>query len=319
MENLSRVSTNLILFGLVEMERFKYLYFVISLGTYLFTIFLCSLIVFIIWTEASLHDPMHLFICNLLLNGMFGNMILFPKLMIDLLSGSKVISLTGCLIQSFCMHVFAAVELFTFTLMAQDRYLAVGQPLRYSTLMTNQKALTYIAVVWVISAIAVLVPVIMTAQLPLCGTIINSVFCDNMSLIRLACEDASVNNIFGAVEAFLINIISILIVIYCYIQTFRICLKVSREAYQKALRTLVTHLVAFSNFMVATSFVLLRYRLNSGTLSLNGHILLSVTGFITPSIVNPLLYGIRTESLKLKVIQNLNHIFNPQDFKKANK
>ncbi|XP_053312602.1 olfactory receptor 52K1-like [Spea bombifrons] len=317
MENVSMISTNLVLLGLVEMEKLKYLYVVISLGTYLITVILCSTIVFVIWTETSLHEPMHIFICNLLLNGMFGSTIFFPKLLTDLGSGSKIISFAGCLVQSFCMHTFAAVELFTFTIMAQDRYIAVGQPLRYATLMTNGKALKYIGVIWLIAIIAVFVPVVMTSQLSLCGININNVFCDNMSLIRLACGDTSVNNIFGAVEAFFINISALLMVIYCYIQTFRICLKISKEAHQKAVRTLVTHLVAFSNYMVATLFLLLRYRLNSNALSINGHILFSVTGFVTPSIVNPLIYGIRTEALKIKIAQKLRKISDPHDLAKS--
>lgn len=298
---MSRVTT-FVLLGVVEMERFRYLYSTISIFVYITTMFICCLIVFVVWTEASLHEPMYIFICNLILNGMFGSSTFLPKLIIDLLSGSRTITFSSCLVQSFFLHSFAAVEVFTFTLMAHDRYLAIGQPLRYSAMMTNGKALKFVTVNWAIAFIVVFIPVIMTAYLPLCGADLNNVFCENMSLIKLACGDASVNNIFGAVEAFLIDIGCLLIIIYCYIRTFLICLRISKEACQKALRTLLTHLMAFSTFMIASFFILLRYRINSGSISLTAHVLITIVGLITPITVNPIIYGVRTEALKVKIL-----------------
>ncbi|XP_075706006.1 olfactory receptor 10G4-like [Rhinoderma darwinii] len=308
MENMSRVTTSFVLLGVVEMERFRYLYSAIAVFVYITTMFICCLIVFVVWTEESLHEPMYIFICNLFLNGMFGSSTFLPKLIIDLLSGSRTITFSGCLFQCFFLHSFAAVEVFTFTIMAHDRYLAIGQPLRYSTLMTNGKALQFISVNWTTSFLVVFIPVIMTAYLPLCGANLNNVFCDNMSLIKLACGDASVNNIFGAVEAFLIDLSCLLIVIYCYIRTFIICLRISKEACQKATRTLVTHLLAFSTFMIASFFILLRYRINSGSISLAAHVVITIIGLMTPIMVNPIIYGIRTEALKIKIFQMLQKI-----------
>ncbi|XP_073404481.1 olfactory receptor 14A2-like [Dendrobates tinctorius] len=305
---MSRITTSFILLGVVEMEKFRYLYSIIALFVYLITMFICFIIVFVVWTEETLHEPMYIFICNLIFNGMFGSTTFLPKLIIDMLSGSSKITFSDCLLQSFFLHSFAAVEVFTFTIMAYDRYLAIGQPLRYPTLMTNGKALRLIAVNWSLAFIVVFIPVIMTAYLPLCGEYLNNVFCDNMSLIKLACGDALVNNIFGAVEAFLIDISCLLIIIYCYIRTFIICLRISKEACQKAIRTLVSHLVTFSSFMITSFFVLLRYRINSGSITLAAHVLITVIGLMTPITVNPIIYGIRTEALKIKILQKFQKI-----------
>ncbi|XP_063297470.1 olfactory receptor 4B13-like [Pelobates fuscus] len=309
MENISTISTRFFLLGLVEMEKEKYLCIILSFGIYLITMLLSIVILYNVCIEANLHEPMYLFICNLLFNGMFGSTSLFPKIIIDLLSGSKIISVAGCFIQSFCMHTFASVEVFTFTIMAQDRYLAIGEPLRYPTLMTNGKALNYIGIIWIIAIILVLIPVIMTMKLPLCGKNINNVFCDNMSLVNLACGDSSLNNIFGAIETFIVYMVALMIIIYCYIRTFLICLKLSKDAHQKAVSTLVSHLIAFSCFTVATLFIVLRYRLNSGSIPMFVHILLSCMGIVTTTIVNPFIYGIRTEALRVKILQNLLKIY----------
>ncbi|KAM4796213.1 olfactory receptor 4B13-like [Rhinophrynus dorsalis] len=309
MQNVSRISTNFLLLGLVEMESFKHLYFVVALMIYLFTMLLCSLIMFVVWMEESLHEPMYIFICNLLLNGIFGSSVFLPKLMVDLLSGSKTITFTGCLIQAFCIHSFAAVELFTFTIMAHDRYLALGQPLRYPTLMTNKKALINIAVIWISAFIFVFIPIMMTSGLTMCWMNINNIYCENTSLIRLACGDSSVNNIFGAVQVFIIDISALIFITYCYVRTFLICLKISKEAHQKAVQTLVTHLIAFSSFMGSSFFILFRYRLNSGDISLAVHIFYATIGLVTPLIVNPIIYGIRMEALKIKIIHNIKKLY----------
>ncbi|KAM3936243.1 olfactory receptor 52K1-like [Leptodactylus fuscus] len=303
MENMSQVTTSFVLLGVVEMENFRYLYSIIAAVVYLTTMTICCLILYVVWTEVTLHEPMYIFICNLVFNGMFGSSTFLPKLIVDLLSRSRTITIYGCLIQSFFLHSFAAVEVFTFTIMAHDRYLAVGQPLRYSTLMTNDKAIKFLGVNWSTAFTVVFIPVIMTAYLPLCGANLNNVFCENMSLIKLACGDASVNNIFGAVEAFLIDISCLLIIIYCYIRTFIICLRISKEAGQKAIQTLVTHLLAFSTFMIASFFILLRYRINGGSISLSAHVFITIIGLMTPITVNPIIYGIRTEALKVKILQ----------------
>ncbi|KAM4702120.1 olfactory receptor 10G3-like [Discoglossus pictus] len=305
MTNMSEFTTSFVLLGLVEMESFKYLYFLFSFIVYLITMFLCTLIVFVIWTEDSLHEPMYIFICNLVTNGAIGSSIYFPKLMINLLSGTKEISLAGCLTQAFFVQNFASVELYTFTIMAHDRYLAIGQPLRYKILMSNEKALKFICFIWFFAFICVFTPILLTVKLPICGKYINSIICDSMSLVTLACGDTSVNNIFGSVQSILLITVCFLYVIYTYIMMLLVCLKISKEACQKALGTLITHMVSYFCFMVTILFIILRYRLNSNSLSIVTHVLLAVSGLVISAVLNPLIYGIKTESLRIKIVHNL--------------
>ncbi|KAG8537641.1 hypothetical protein GDO81_024172 [Engystomops pustulosus] len=251
---------------------------------------------------------MYIFIGNLVLNGIFGSSTFMPKLISDLLSGSRTISTAGCFLQAFCMHSFATVELFTFTLMAYDRFLAISQPLRYSTLMTKQTVWKFIIANWILAFIGILGPIIMTVYVPLCGVDINNVYCDNMSIVKLACGDTSLNNIFGAVQSSVVQIGCLLVIVYCYIRTYLVCLKISKEASQKATRTLVTHLTAFSTFMISNLFILLRYRIPTGYISIGTHTVLTIIGIITPITLNPLIYGIRTEGLKLKILQTFSKI-----------
>ncbi|KAM3936233.1 olfactory receptor 1496-like [Leptodactylus fuscus] len=309
MNNMSMVFNiqDFVLLGLKELEHLKYFYSSIALVIYLITIFLCALIVYVVWTEQSLHEPMYIFISNLVWNIMFGSSALFPKLAIDLFIGSSTISLFGCLTQAFCIQSFALVEISTFTIMAYDRYLAVGFPLRYHSLMSCKKALLSLVTIWLVILISVFVGVMFVVRLTLCGNSIHNVYCENFSVVRLACVSTVLNDVYGIIGTLLLLIGSLMIVIYCYIRTFLICMKISVEANQKAIHTLVTHIVTFSTFMVATLFVIFRYRLNGGSLSTVTHVVISVGGLTVSITLNPLIYGIRTEALKTKMIQTLKH------------
>lgn len=308
MENVSRINTNFILTGLVEMENLRYLYSLIYLIIYVTMLMLCSAIITLVWLEESLHEPMYIFIANLVLNAMVGGSAVFPKLVVDLFLGFTIIQISGCLFQSFFIESFAYVEILIFTIMAFDRYLAVGHPLRYPVLMNNEKAVKSLASIWIIIFVIRIIGVALTARLPLCGMNINSVYCETMSLTRLACGDTTINNIYGTTGTLLIVTLSMLVVVYCYIRTFLICMKISTEAYQKAIHTLLTHIVAFSTYMAATLFVGFRYRINIGSVSTISHTVISMTGLTISVTLNPFIYGIRTEALRIKLINTIKKI-----------
>ncbi|XP_073473910.1 olfactory receptor 51E1-like [Aquarana catesbeiana] len=297
--------TNFVLMGLVEIESFGYVCAVLALALFSFTLFLTSMIVYVTWTEKSLHEPMYILICVLVINVMFGNASYFPKLAIDLFSGCSTISYTGCLCQSFCLQLYSWVEMYTFTVMAYDRYLAVGHPLRYHTLMTNGTAKKISLAIYVFNVVIIIVSVLLTLRLTFCGVNINNVFCEIVSIQPLACNDITINVLYGTSLA-LFNFISCLLVImYCYIRTVIICLKLSAESSKKAMHTLMTHILAFSIYIVLVLFIVFRYSLSTGSVLTKVDIIIPLIGTGIATSVNPLIYGIRTKALREKIVCNL--------------
>ncbi|XP_075055900.1 olfactory receptor 4B13-like [Mixophyes fleayi] len=301
MEQTFNVSTRLVLLGLVEMEELKHLYCALSIIIYLFIMLLSIIIIFVVLMEPSLHEPMYILISNLVLNGIFGSSTVFPKLIVDLITSSKTISYGSCITQTLCVAHFAIFEMSSFTIMAYDRYLAVCHPLHYVTLMTVKMVINLIIGSWVTASIAVLINALLTWTLPLCGNKINNVVCDNMSLVNLSCVDASLSKMYTAAWISIYLSVSILVTVFSYLRIFLVCLRVSKESRQKAIHTLVTHLLNFSVFLIGFLFVAIRYRLGSINLPIMVHVLLSVTPLVVPPIINPVIYGIRTHALKIKV------------------
>ncbi|KAG8430084.1 hypothetical protein GDO86_018507 [Hymenochirus boettgeri] len=303
------ISTSFTLLGLVEMDGLKYLYSSLLLLIYLLILLFNLIIVIAVWAEESLHQPMYVLIASLVLNGIIGSSSFFPKLIVDLVSSTTVISRDACFIQSFCLMISTYCKISTFTLMAYDTHLAVCHPLRYNSLMTNVVVLNLLVGSFFFNLIIVLITILLSARLPLCGSQINNIFCDNMSLFILSCLDSSVNNIFGTVTFAFYLITALLILLYSYIQIFLVCTKVSKDAGKKATHTVVTHLLIFSIFLKGVLFIFIRYRLENVNLPTLVHILLSMTALVFPPILTPLIYGLRTKTLKTQVIGQLLEIY----------
>ncbi|XP_077306982.1 olfactory receptor 51E1-like [Lithobates pipiens] len=287
------------------MENLRYLYATVAIVIYAITMILSFLIIYVVWSEASLHEPMYIFICNLLANGMFGGSSVLPKLVVDLFFRFRDIPIPGCLIQAFCIQSFGTVEVMTFSVMAYDRYLAVDNPLRYSTLMTNNRAFKLLLAIYIFVYVSISIVVILAARLTMCNVYIFNVYCETMSLLLLACGDISINNIFGTTWTVAVVGGCALLAVYCYICTFLVCVKMSSEACQKAIYTLVTHIVTFSTFEITSLFVIFRYRLGNSSPSIITHVIISISGLIISVTLNPLVYGIRTEALRMKIVFHL--------------
>ncbi|XP_069828951.1 olfactory receptor 4E2-like [Dendropsophus ebraccatus] len=309
MENTWNVSRNLILLGLVEMEGLKSLYCVLSIVLYSSIVLLSIIIVAIVVADTRLHEPMYILISNLVLNGIFRSSTLFPKLIVDLVTSSTTITYGNCMAQTVFISVFALYEMSTLTIMAYDRYLAVCLPLRYSMLITNEKVVIFILGSMVVVIIIPLIAMILTLKLPLCGNMLNNIICDNMSLIVLSCVDSSISQLYSASVLVSYLSVTLFVVVFSYIQIFHVCLKVSGASRRKGVHTLVTHLLNFSIFLIGLLFVFIRYRLGSIKLPISVHALLSITALIIPPLFNPLIYGIRTHGLKMKVTQYLEKLY----------
>ncbi|KAG8430855.1 hypothetical protein GDO86_019863 [Hymenochirus boettgeri] len=253
---------------------------------------------------------MYILIASLVLNGIIGSSSFFPKLIVDLVSSTTVISRDACSIQSFFMLTCACSEISTFTLMAYDTHLAVCHPLRYNSLMTNAVVVNLIAGTFSLNVIIVLIPILLSARLPLCGSKINSIFCDNMSLFVLSCIDNSINKLYGSVIFVSYLITAILIIVYCYIQIFLICIKLSKDASKKATHTVVTHLLNFSIFLTGALFLFIRHRLENLNVPTFLNILLSIAAPVVPPFLTPLIYGLRTKALKIKIICQMQKYMN---------
>ncbi|XP_066556133.1 olfactory receptor 4B13-like [Amia ocellicauda] len=298
MENSTNI-TSFILAAFGEMGQIRYFYFSVILMLYLAIIFTNSFLIGVIFAERNLHEPMYFFLCNLAINEVYGSTGLFPSLLANILSSMHDISRDYCIVQIFCLHTYGTIEFSTLAVMAYDRYVSICCPLQYNAIMTPSKVCAFIALTWLYSVSRIILTLILTLALPLCGNIIEKVYCDNYSLVRLACIDTTINNIYGMIGVVLSIIIPLLLILYSYAKVLRICLKASKESQFKALNTCTPHLVSLVNFSVGCFFEIVQSRFNMKHVPYAARIIISVYFLIFPPLLNPIIYGVRITQIRL--------------------
>uniref|UniRef100_A0A8C9X8J4 Olfactory receptor n=1 Tax=Sander lucioperca TaxID=283035 RepID=A0A8C9X8J4_SANLU len=279
---------------------FKYLYFIIIISLYIVIICANLLLIVVICMNRSLHEPMYLFLCSLFVNELYGSTGLFPFLLVQILSDIHTVSAPFCIIQIFCLYSYGLTELWTLAIMSYDRYLAICYPLQYHTRMTSKKIAMLIALTWLYSFLVNGLGVFgLIAPLQLCENIINKVYCDNYSVVKLACSDTRVNNSFELVHIFTVDFGLIILIIFSYMRILKVCFSGSKKTRQKALSTCTPHLASLLNFSFGAFFELVQSRFNMKYLPNMLRIFLSLYWLTCQPLMNPLLYGLKMSKIRI--------------------
>ncbi|XP_064414106.1 olfactory receptor 2K2-like [Latimeria chalumnae] len=300
MENDSYSATfTLAAFG--EMDNFKYLYGCCALLGYLIIVFINITLFVVIVREESLHEPMYIFIGNLAINGLYGSTAFFPKLIADLMSEKQTISHVGCVAQVFSLHTFGIFEFYTLALMAFDRYVAICNPLRYAEIMSTSTVIKLIVAVWTFPACVFGINVCLIIRLPLCGSIIEKAYCQIWSVLKLSCVDASINYDFGSFVSVILTLVPAVFILFSYLLIIKTSVRASKEARGKAMQTCAPHLLTFLNYIVAITFEISQRHFDRSRIPNVLRVLFSIEPLVIPPLLNPIIYGLRTKEINLKL------------------
>ncbi|KFO23989.1 Olfactory receptor 52B4 [Fukomys damarensis] len=108
--------------------------FIIS---YLVTLLGNNLLVFVVMTDHSLHEPMYLFLCILALADFNLSTTTVPKALAIFWFHAGAISLDSCVTQIFFIHATFIAELGFLLAIAFDHYVPISDPLHYSTVLNR--------------------------------------------------------------------------------------------------------------------------------------------------------------------------------------
>ncbi|XP_076002313.1 olfactory receptor 6N1-like [Genypterus blacodes] len=275
----------------------KYLFFMIVMALYILIVCSNIMLIGVICLNRSLHEPMYLFLCSLFVNEVFGSTGLFPLLLVQILSEVHTVSASLCFLQVFCIYTYAAGEFATLSVMSYDRYLAICHPLQYNTLMTHNKVATLTALAWLSPFITVLILILLILPLPQCGNIIDKVYCDSYSLVKLACSDTTPNNVYGLIAMFFAIICPVMLIFYTYIKILKVCFSGSKQTRHKAVSTCTPHLASMLNFCFGCLFEIIQSRFNMNNVHITLRILLSVYFLTCQPLLSPVLYGLNLSKI----------------------
>ncbi|XP_042271105.1 olfactory receptor 11A1-like [Thunnus maccoyii] len=275
----------------------KYLFFIITVCFYMLIVSANVLLIVVICMNRSLHEPMYLFLCSLFVNELYGSTGLFPFLLVQILSDIHTVSVLFCLMQIFCLYTYVNVQFYNLAVMSYDRYLAICFPLQYNTRMTSKKVAILIAVTWLFPLLAIVVMISLNASLKLCGNIIYRLYCDNYSVVKLACYDTSANNIYGLIYTFTVLTGLTILNVYSYMRILKVCFSGSKQTRQKAVSTCTPHLVSLLNFSCGCFLEVLQSRFDMSSVPNMLRIFLSLYFLTCQPLFNPVLYGLKLSKI----------------------
>ncbi|XP_037553396.1 olfactory receptor 11A1-like, partial [Nematolebias whitei] len=232
----------------VDISTCTYCIFMIVMSIYVLIIGCNVVLIVVICVNRSLHEPMYMFLCSLFVNELYGSSSLFPFLLVQVLSDVHTVSAPVCFLQLFCLYSYASVEFTNLAVMSYDRYVAICHPLQYKTIMSQRRIVFLICLIWLPPFLAVSVTTFLSLSLQLCGNITNDIYCNNHSIIKLACSEPRVNNVYELVMTFLTVCVPVSVILYTYMRILKVCFSGSKQTRQKAVSTCTPHLASLLNF-----------------------------------------------------------------------
>ncbi|KAM6893349.1 olfactory receptor 52D1-like [Xenentodon cancila] len=276
----------------------KYFFFTFVLFLYVLILGSNVLLIVVICVNRSLHEPMYVFLLSLFVDELVGSTGLFPFLLKHILSDVPLVPAPLCFLQIFCLYTYASVQLSNLSVMSYDRYLAIVFPLQYHTLMNPAKTARLVFVLWFYPVFAIVLLVSMTASLKLCGNTIRNVFCDNYSVVKLACSGTTLINVYGLVVMWLLLIVPAALIFYSYSRILKVCFSGSRETRQKAVSTCTPHLASLINFSFGCVFEILQSRFDMSRVPSSLRVVLAVYYLTCQPLLNPALYGLNMSKIR---------------------
>ncbi|XP_075409109.1 olfactory receptor 8S1-like [Tenrec ecaudatus] len=285
--------TEFILLGLSADPHIEALLFVVFLVIYFLTLVGNLTMLLVIRTDTRLHKPMYFFLSNLSFLDFCFSSVTVPKLLEDLLSEKKIISIEGCLAQVFFVFVTAGTEAILLSVMAYDRYAAVCHPLLYGQLMSKQFCVAMVLTSWGLGSLNAMLIVFLAINLDFCAAhTIHHYTCELPSLFPLSCSDTTIKRDIMICSTLLHGIGTILPIFFSYFRIISTILGISSTR-GKAFSTCSSHFIAVILFFGSG---LVRYLMPTSGSSLD--LLASLQYSVVTPMLNPLIYSLKNKDVK---------------------
>uniref|UniRef100_A0A8C4VCB9 Olfactory receptor n=1 Tax=Gopherus evgoodei TaxID=1825980 RepID=A0A8C4VCB9_9SAUR len=262
-----------------------------------------SVILFIIKTDPSLHEPMYIFLSMLAITDLALSIATMPTTLGIFLFNSREISLDACFAQLFFIHSLSFIESSVLLLMAFDRFVAICNPLRYASILTLPR-LRKMGLVFGLRGVSLIFPLpFLLKRFQYCrANVLSHCYCLHQDVIKTACSDIIVNYIYGFFLTVTVVGLDSLFIFLSYVMILKTVLKVTSHA--ECLRALNTfsHFCAVLLFYTPMIGLSVIYRFGKGSSPLH-QILLGYIYLLVPPLINSIVYSVKSKHLCVRIIR----------------
>ncbi|CAM4327163.1 unnamed protein product, partial [Lepidochelys olivacea] len=265
---------------------------------YLISILGNSVILFIIKTDPSLHESMYIFLSMLAITDLGLSLATIPMILGIFLFNSREISFDACFAQLFFIHSLKFIESSMLLLMAFNRFVAICNPLRYVSILT-QKRIAKLGFLFVLRGLAIAFPVpFLLKRFQYCrANVLSHSYCLHQDVIKMACSDITVNSIYGLVVTLLTVGLDSLLIFLSYVMILKAVLSIASQVEcLRALNTCVSHFCAVLLFYTPEIGLSVLHRFGKGSFPLF-QILLGYIYLLVPPLINSIVYSVKSKHL----------------------
>ncbi|XP_027703072.1 olfactory receptor 51A7 [Vombatus ursinus] len=293
------------LIGIPGLEQFHIWISIPICLMYLVAILGNCTILFIIKTEPSLHEPMYYFLSMLAVSDLGLSLSSLPTMLRIFLFNVPGISPDACFAQEFFIHGFTDMESSVLLIMSFDRFLAIWNPLRYSSILTGARV-SKMGLVFVIKSMLLVLPFPFTLKrLSYCHkNLLSHSYCLHQDVMKLACSDNRVNVVYGFFVA-LCTMMDLACIALSYLLILKTVLGIASLSERfKAFNTCVSHICAVLIFYVPiiTLAAMHRFAKHKSPLIV---ILIANIFLLVPPVMNPIVYCVKTRQIREKILGKL--------------
>ncbi|XP_040820241.1 olfactory receptor 51F1-like isoform X1 [Ochotona curzoniae] len=265
-----------------------------------------SMILCVILTQQSLHEPMYYFLSMLSATDLGLTVSTMSTTLGILWLGANEISLDVCIIQMFFLHGFTVMESGVLVAMAFDRFVAICNPLRYTAILTNYR-ISQMGLLMTIRTLVLIVPLLLLLK-PLCFHSINVLshpYCYHPDVIKSSCSDTQANSICGLVDLVLTTGIDTPCIVLSYILIICSVLRIaSAKEQHKVLSTCVSHIGAVAVFYIPMMSLSLLHRYGQSAPKAV-HSMMASVYLLLPPVLNPVIYSVKTKQIRRALLSCL--------------
>ncbi|NXN45685.1 O52I1 protein, partial [Rhinoptilus africanus] len=296
-------SSSFILVGVPSSDAFPTCWGILFCSGYIITLVGNGVVLLVIGLENSLRDPIHWFLAMLAVIDVVMVTSVVPKMLSIFWLKSTEIGYMACFTQMFLVHSATSVESGVLLAMAVDRYVAICHPLRYQTIL-NRQTIAQIGLAIVLRALLFIIPLTaMVTNLPYCRShVVPHSYCEHMAVAKLACADPRPSGLYSVAGSSLIVGMDMAFIAVSYGMILKTVLR--KKLCWKAFSTCGCHLCVLLLYYVPGIVSIYVQQFSSGV-SAQAQVLLADLYLTLPTMLNPIVYSIRTKQIRQAVLKLL--------------